>query len=127
MNAMTEPISLANYTDRARKVLCLARRNADALGHKHIGTEHLLLGLIEEGSGIAAYVLRSEFRIGLESVRLAVLTVLANNKHKPDPAISDADVERIADVVVNRLKRGLNPQDAGDAKMDELVEKIRRA
>ncbi len=45
------------FTPRAKKVLELSLREADGLGHNYIGTEHLLLGLIREGSGVAAQVL----------------------------------------------------------------------
>ena len=45
------------FTDRARKVLSLARDEAKRFNHQHIGTEHILLGLVQEGSGVAAMVL----------------------------------------------------------------------
>ena len=45
------------FTDRARQVMGLARREAVRFGHDYIGTEHVLLGLIQEGSGVAADVL----------------------------------------------------------------------
>jgi ATP-dependent Clp protease ATP-binding subunit ClpC len=47
------------FTDRARKVLQLANQEAQRFNHDYIGTEHILLGLIKEGSGIAANVLKS--------------------------------------------------------------------
>jgi ATP-dependent Clp protease ATP-binding subunit ClpC len=47
------------FTDRARKVMQLARQEATRLNHEYIGTEHMLLGLIQEGSGVAANVLRT--------------------------------------------------------------------
>jgi ATP-dependent Clp protease ATP-binding subunit ClpA len=48
-----------HFTDRARMVMGLARQEAERLHHDAIGTEHLLLGLVEEGSGVAASVLKS--------------------------------------------------------------------
>ena len=45
------------YTDRARKVMSLARMEAQRLNHDAIGTEHILLGLLKEGSGVAARAL----------------------------------------------------------------------
>ena len=45
------------FTDRARKVMALSRQEAQIFNHNYIGTEHLLLGLIQEGSGVAANVL----------------------------------------------------------------------
>ena len=48
-----------NFTERTRKVLMLAREEAARLGHEYVGTEHMLLGLIREGEGIAATVLQN--------------------------------------------------------------------
>jgi hypothetical protein len=56
------------FTDRARRVLVLAQEEARRLNHGFIGTEHILLGLIHEGEGVAAKVLES-FGISLEAVR----------------------------------------------------------
>ena len=47
------------FTDRARKVMGLARQEAQRFNHDYIGTEHILLGLIQEGSGVAADVLKN--------------------------------------------------------------------
>lgn len=57
-----------NFTDRVREVLALARKEAVRLRHNYVGTEHLLLGLIREGGGMAAAVLR-ELSINPERVR----------------------------------------------------------
>src|SRR5712692_9373563 len=59
------------FTERARKVLSLAQEEAQRLQHNYIGTEHLLLGLVREGEGVAAKVLTS-FDVDLEQVRKAV-------------------------------------------------------
>ncbi|MDA1140217.1 MAG: ATP-dependent Clp protease ATP-binding subunit [Planctomycetota bacterium] len=58
-------------TDRARKVMELARQEAQRLNHEYIGTEHILLGLIKEGSGVAASVLNN-LDINLKQIRLEV-------------------------------------------------------
>ena len=47
----------SNFTDRVRKVLSLAREEATRLRHDYVGTEHILLGLIREGEGVAAAIL----------------------------------------------------------------------
>ncbi|HJT34184.1 MAG TPA: Clp protease N-terminal domain-containing protein [Pirellulales bacterium] len=47
------------FTDRARKVMLLTNQEAQQLGHGYIGTEHVLLGLIAEGAGVAALVLKN--------------------------------------------------------------------
>ncbi len=62
---------LEKFTDRARKVINLARQEAERLGHEFIGTEHILLGLVKEGSGVAANVLEN-LGIDLEKIRLEV-------------------------------------------------------
>jgi ATP-dependent Clp protease ATP-binding subunit ClpC len=64
------------FTPRAKKVLELSLREALHLGHNYIGTEHILLGLVREGEGVAAQVLINS-GAGLESVRQAVLKLLA--------------------------------------------------
>ena len=58
----------SRFTERARRVLALAQQEAVRLGHDYIGTEHLLLGLIHEGEGVAAKALGS-LNIQLEAVR----------------------------------------------------------
>jgi ATP-dependent Clp protease ATP-binding subunit ClpC len=71
------------YTPRTMKVLDFARREAKNLNRTDIGTEHLLLGLLREGNGIAAIVLRN-LDVDLERTRLEVLKEL-------DPNISPGD------------------------------------
>ena len=56
------------FTDRARRVVVLAQEEARMLNHNYIGTEHILLGLIHEGEGVAAKALES-LGISLEAVR----------------------------------------------------------
>jgi ATP-dependent Clp protease ATP-binding subunit ClpC len=64
------------FTPRAKKVLELSLREALRLGHNHIGTEHILLGLIREGDGVAAQVLQ-ELGADLDRVRRAVFQLLS--------------------------------------------------
>ena len=59
------------FTDRARRVVVLAQEEARLLNHNYIGTEHLLLGLLHEGEGIAAQVLESA-GVALDAVRVNV-------------------------------------------------------
>ena len=59
------------FTDRARLVVILAQKEARMLNHNYIGTEHILLGLIHEGEGVAAKSLES-LGISLEGVRTAI-------------------------------------------------------
>jgi hypothetical protein len=65
------------FTPRAKKVLELSLREALQLGHNYIGTEHILLGLIREGEGVAAQVLVG-LGAGLDRVRQQVVQLLAN-------------------------------------------------
>src|SRR5476649_2215231 len=63
--------SMSNFTPRAQQVLALARKEADRFNHNYLGTEHLLLGLIKLGQGVAVNVLQS-MGIDLETVRMEV-------------------------------------------------------
>jgi len=60
-----------NFTPRAQQVLALARKEADRFNHNYVGTEHLLLGLIKLGQGVAVSVLQ-KMGLDLETVRAAV-------------------------------------------------------
>lgn len=59
------------FTDRARKIMQLANQEAQRINHEYIGTEHILLGLVKEGSGVAANVLKN-LDIDLRKIRLEV-------------------------------------------------------
>jgi hypothetical protein len=59
------------FTDRARRVVVLAQEEARTLHHSYIGTEHLLLGLIHEGEGVAAIALQ-QFGVSLDALRIRV-------------------------------------------------------
>ncbi len=63
------------FTERARKVIVLAKEEAKRFNHDYIGTEHLLLGLIREGEGVAAAVLQ-KLGLDLESIRIEVEKVV---------------------------------------------------
>ncbi len=73
----TEPQAEGNipYTPRVRKVLAMANREAQELNHTYVGTEHLLLGLIRDGDGVAGQILR-HFGVDLEQARRELLDVL---------------------------------------------------
>src|SRR5271168_608879 len=60
-----------NFTPRAQQVLALARKEADRFNHNYVGTEHLLLGLIKLGQGVAVNVLQ-KLGLDLETVRIEV-------------------------------------------------------
>src|SRR5437867_9163055 len=79
----TPPTGHIPFTPRAKKVLELSLREALRLGHNYIGTEHLLLGLVREGEGVAAQVLRSS-GVDDDDVRSTVMTLLEGRE--PGPA-----------------------------------------
>ena len=70
------------FTDRARRVVVLAQEEAKLLNHNYIGTEHILLGLIREGDGIAAKALES-LEISLEGVREQVQEIIGQGQQQP--------------------------------------------
>src|SRR5205085_11533090 len=69
------------FTERARKVLTLAQEEATRFNHNYIGTEHLLLGLIREGEGVAAKVLRN-LGVELDKVRSQVEFIIGRGDHR---------------------------------------------
>jgi ATP-dependent Clp protease ATP-binding subunit ClpA len=70
------------FTDRARRVVVLAQEEARILNHNYIGTEHILLGLIHEGEGVAAKALES-LGISLEAVRQQVEEIIGRGQQPP--------------------------------------------
>jgi len=131
------------FTPRAKKVLDLAVEEARAMGHNYIGTEHILLGLVKEGEGVAAQVLEN-LGIDLEKLREKVLELLGGaempgavtgeaqksktpaldafgrdltelaREGKLDPVIGrEAEIERITEILARRKKN--NPALVGEA------------
>lgn len=70
------------FTDRARRVVVLAQEEARMLNHNYIGTEHILLGLIHEGEGVAAKALES-LGISLDGVRTQVTEIIGEGQQAP--------------------------------------------
>ena len=70
------------FTDRARQVVVLAQEEARMLNHNNLGTEHILLGLIHEGEGVAARALES-LGIGLEAARQQVEEIIGQGQQAP--------------------------------------------
>ena len=70
------------FTDRARRVVVLAQEEARLLNHDHIGTEHILLGLIHEGEGVA-YLALTELGISLDAVRAQVEAEIGQGSEAP--------------------------------------------
>ncbi len=74
----SKPTGNIPYTPRVKKVLALAGKEAKALNHGYVGTEHILLGLLREGDGVAARVLKS-LDIDIEKCRQEILSELEPN------------------------------------------------
>ena len=70
------------FTDRARRVVVFAQEEARTLNHNYIGTEHILLGLIREGEGVAAHVLGS-LNISIEAARKQVAEIVGRAGRPP--------------------------------------------
>ena len=83
------------FTDRARKVMQLANQEAQRFNHEYIGTEHVLLGLVKEGSGVAANVLKN-LDVDLRKIRLEVEKIVP--VHQIDEKIVERPLE--ADKIV---------------------------
>lgn len=84
------------FTPRAKKVLELSLREALQMGHNYIGTEHILLGLLREGEGVAARVLNS-MGITLDNVKEKVKELLSKQSYylEPERALSDKSQKKV--------------------------------
>jgi len=88
----TKTVGNIPFTPRSKKVLQLAIAEAQALGHSYVGTEHILLGLLREGEGVAAQVLKN-LNVDLDSARTEVMKELDPNFGNEDevPEVPPAD------------------------------------
>ncbi len=75
------------FTERGKKVIQLAHREALRLGHDVIGTEHILLGLAAEGEGVAAQILQSS-GVSLDELRNSVEQFVVAESRRTNPSIS---------------------------------------
>jgi ATP-dependent Clp protease ATP-binding subunit ClpC len=109
------------FTPRAKKVLELSLREALQLGHNYIGTEHILLGLIREGEGVAAQVL-VKLGADLNRVRQQVIQLLSGYQGK-EPATAGAPSETSTpsgSLVLDQFGRNLT-QAARESKLDPVI------
>jgi ATP-dependent Clp protease ATP-binding subunit ClpC len=121
--AGTAPTGSPPFTPRAKKVLELSLREALQLGHNYIGTEHMLLGLVREGEGVAAQVLVN-LGADLSRVRQQVIQLLSGYQGK-DPAGAPAGAGGTADApagspVLDQFGRNLT-QLAREHKLDPVI------
>jgi ATP-dependent Clp protease ATP-binding subunit ClpC len=87
----TKMVGNIPYTPRVKKVLALAGKEAKALGHSYVGTEHVLLGLLREGDGVAAKVLKN-LDVDIERTRNEILRELNPNFTPEDDDMETAEV-----------------------------------
>src|SRR6266566_8853634 len=108
------------FTDRARRVVVLAQEEARMLNHNYIGTEHILLGLIREGEGVAAQVL-VKLGADLNRVRQQVIQLLSGYQGK-EPAAAGASGEGApsTSLVLDQFGRSLT-QAARENKLDPVI------
>ena len=93
------------FTDRARKVLTLAQDEAQRFNHNYIGTEHLLLGLVREGEGVAARVLEN-MNVELPKVRTAVEFIIGRGDR---PVVGEVGLtpraKRVIELAIDEARR----------------------
>src|SRR3979411_3124871 len=109
------------FTPRAKKTLELALREALQLHQNYIGTEHILLGLIREGDGVAAQVL-VKLGADLGRVRQQVIHLLSGYEGKGEPAAAGGPAEGApsSSLVLDQFGRNLT-QAARDSKLDPVI------
>ncbi|HEY8703418.1 MAG TPA: Clp protease N-terminal domain-containing protein, partial [Gaiellaceae bacterium] len=109
------------FTPRAKKVLELSLREALQLGHNYIGTEHILLGLIREGEGVAAQVL-VKLGADLNRVRQQVIQLLSGyqGKEPQGVGVGPAEGTPAGSLVLDQFGRNLT-QDAREGKLDPVI------
>ena len=99
------------YTPRVKKVLALASKEAKALNHTYVGTEHILLGLLREGDGIAAQVLK-DLDVDIEQTRQEILKELDPNFTGEESSVAEGGEKAPAP--------GPGPEKKGDVKTPAL-------
>jgi len=116
----TPPTGHIPFTPRAKKVLELSLREALQLGHNYIGTEHILLGLIREGEGVAAQVL-VKLGADLNKVRQQVIQLLSGYAGgKGEPGQAGGEQAPTGSLVLDQFGRNLT-QLAREAKLDPVI------
>src|SRR5690606_1534861 len=119
-----QPTGHIPFTPRAKKVLELSLREALQLGHNYIGTEHILLGLIREGEGVAAQVL-VKLGADLNKVRQQVIQLLSGAPGRETASVGEQANEGPASAqggsqVLDQFGRNLT-QAARDGKLDPVI------
>ena len=115
------PVGHIPFTPRAKKVLELSLREALQLGHNYIGTEHILLGLIREGEGVAAQVL-TKLGADLNRVRQQVIQLISGHQGGKETVSAGGPQEGTpsGSAVLDQFGRNLT-QAARDGKLDPVI------
>ncbi|WP_156223231.1 ATP-dependent Clp protease ATP-binding subunit [Pseudactinotalea suaedae] len=115
------PVGHIPFTPRAKKVLELSLREALQLGHNYIGTEHILLGLIREGEGVAAQVL-TKLGADLNRVRQQVIQLISGHQGGKESVSAGGPQEGTpsGSAVLDQFGRNLT-QAARDGKLDPVI------
>lgn len=92
------------FTERSQRVLALAQEEAVRLGHNNIGTEHILLGLVKEGEGIAAKALLS-LNISLEKVQAEVETLIGKGQDKPTTIAYTPRAKKVIELSMDEARK----------------------
>jgi ATP-dependent Clp protease ATP-binding subunit ClpC len=110
----TKTMGNVPFTPRVKKVLALAGSEARALNHSYVGTEHILLGLLREGEGVAARVLKN-LNVDLEKTRIEIMKEL-------DPGYDPSDEGSMNDDPGSAAEKGADaPKDPAKQKMPALA------
>jgi len=122
-----------NYTPRAKKVIELSMDEARKLGHTYVGTEHILLGLIREGEGIAARIMNN-LGVSLNKARQQVLQLLGSSEmmasHQPsggNPAANTPTLDSLArDLTAIAREGGLDPVIGRQKEIERVIQVLSR-
>jgi len=122
-----------NYTPRAKKVIELSMDEARKLGHTYVGTEHILLGLIREGEGIAARIMNN-LGVSLNKARQQVLQLLGSSElmasHQPsggNPAANTPTLDGLArDLTSIARDGGLDPVIGRQKEIERVIQVLSR-
>lgn len=122
-----------NYTPRAKKVIELSMDEARKLGHTYVGTEHILLGLIREGEGVAARVLNN-LGVSLNKARQQVLQLLgsnealsSSNQGTGNAAVNTPTLDSLArDLTAHARDGGLDPVIGREKEIERVIQVLSR-
>jgi ATP-dependent Clp protease ATP-binding subunit ClpC len=112
----SEPTGHIPFTPRAKKVLELSLREALQLGHNYIGTEHILLGLVREGEGVAAQVLQ---KLGADLARVREQVTVVLNARPGHPLEGQPGIPLTLEEVRGRLLRARDIEERANAIASE--------